>query len=309
MASRGSSRLRLLLARFVPCSQRRKRVFLEKKRKTIRIKAVEQLSHDTKLLRLCLGNRNTVLGLPVGKHIKIFCPNPKQRAKPDLWNGLHDEETKAEIERKYTPCNGDETPGHVDLVIKVYRPGTARMPDGREVTWSDGGKMSSYLDARKPGDYIEITGPLGANEYLGRGRFKLPGRTLDVHHVCMMAGGTGVTPMLQVIQASLQDAQDTTKFTLLYGNKTENDILCQDLLEDAQQRSGGRVRVHYTLDFPPSGWKHEIGFITQAMIQKIFPPPETKPLVLMCGPPPMVKFACQANLEMLGYDKSFRAEF
>jgi cytochrome-b5 reductase len=287
----------------------RKRVFLEKKRKAIMVKAVEQLSHDTKLIRLCLGTRNTLLGLPVGKHIKIFCPNPTHRAATGLWNGRQDEEKKPEIERKYTPCSGDETPGHVDLVIKVYRPGITKMPDGKEVTWTDGGKMSLYLDSKKPGDYIEIDGPLGANEYFGQGKFKLPGRTLDVDHVCMMAGGTGVTPMLQVIQASLQDAQDKTRFTLLYANKTESDILCRDLLEDAQRRSNGRVSIHYTLDFPPSGWQQHIGFITKEMIAKLFPSPDAKPLILMCGPPPMVKFACQQNLEALGYDKLYRAEF
>jgi cytochrome-b5 reductase len=289
--------------------QNRRRVFLDKTRKRIFVKEVRQLSHDTKLIRLCLGTKNTILGLPVGKHIRIFCPNPTKRASAGKWNGRDDEEKKAEIERKYTPCSGDETPGHVDLVIKVYRPGTTKMPDGKEVTWTDGGKMSLYLDSKKAGDYIEIDGPLGANEYLGQGKFKLPGRTLDVKHVCMMAGGTGVTPMLQVMQASLQDASDTTKFTLLYGNKTEDDILCRDLLEECQSKSGGRVKVHYTLDFPPQGWTHEKGFITKDMIQKFFPAPDAKPLVLMCGPPPMVKFACQANLEELGYDKKYRAEF
>ena len=44
---------------------------------------------------------------------------------------------------------------------------------------------------------FKYQGPLGVNEYLGRGTFKLPGKTITVKHVGMMAGGTGITPMLQ----------------------------------------------------------------------------------------------------------------
>jgi len=288
----------------------RKRVFLDKRRKRITIAEVVQLSHDTKLLRLALGSKRTILGLPVGKHIKIFAPNPGKRTLAGQWNGRDDDEKgKAQIERKYTPCTGNETPGHVDLVIKIYRPGEVKMPDGKAIHWSDGGKMSLYLDSKKAGDTIEVDGPLGANEYLGGGVFKLPGRTLSVKHVCMMAGGTGLTPMLQVVQASLLDPQDTTKFTLLLANKTESDILCRDLLERARDRSNGRFQLHYTLDFPPANWTHKKGFITKEMIQEVFPAPSADVIALMCGPPPMVKFACKQNLEALGYDKKYMAEF
>merc|ERR1711959_519734 len=113
----------------------------------------------------------------------------------------------------------------------------------------------------------------------------------------MMAGGTGLTPMLQVVSASLLDPDDKTIFTLLYANKTESDILCKDLLEDAEKKAKGRFNLNYTLDFPPADWKHKKGFITQEMIKELFPPPAENPLLLMCGPPPMVEFACKKNLE------------
>ena len=29
----------------------------------------------------------------------------------------------------------------------------------------------------------------------------------------------------------------------------------------------------------------------------------------MCGPPPMIKFACKQNLDALGYDKKLRLAF
>lgn len=119
----------------------------------------------------------------------------------------------------------------------------------------------------------------------------------------MMAGGTGLTPMLQVLQASLRDnSSDTTTFALLVANKTEDDILCRSELLSIAEKSEGRIKVHFTLDFPPAGWKGETGFITPKMIQKCLPEKNRDPLVLLCGPPPMVEFACKKNLREMGFD-------
>mmetsp|Transcript_45462 Transcript_45462/g.144932 ORF Transcript_45462/g.144932 Transcript_45462/m.144932 type:complete len:317 (-) Transcript_45462:37-987(-) len=286
------------------------KIFLNRERKKVQIAEVRELSHDTKLFRLSLGSKSTVLGLPVGKHIVIYAPNPKSCLASGKWNGKEDADRgKQEIDRKYTPVTGDETPGHVDLVIKVYRPGTVTMPDGKAVAWEDGGKGSLYLDGKKPGDYIEIMGPLGVNEYLGKGVFKLPGRTMTVKNIGMMAGGTGLTPMMQVAQAALRDPADTCRLSLIYANKREEDILCRDMLDDLEVRSNGRFKVHYTLDFPPENWTHKKGFVTQDMIKECLPAPGADTLVLMCGPPPMIEFACKKNLEALGYAKNSMVPF
>jgi len=278
------------------------KVFLDKERKRVRIMDVKELSHDTKQFRLDLGGKGIALGLPVGKHIVLYAPNLKSCVESGLWNGRPDADKQAqEIQRKYTPVTGNEVTGFVDIVVKVYKPGKVKMPDGKEIEWADGGKGSLYLHSKKPGDYIEINGPVGVHEYLGRGTFKTPGRITTVRHVGMMAGGTGLTPMLQIISAALRDPEDRTKFSMIYANKTEDDILCKNLLEDAVVRSKGRFTLHYTLDFPPSGWNHKKGFITEAMIKECLPPPSQDTMVLMCGPPPMVEFACKKNLEALGY--------
>lgn len=284
--------------------------FLTKERQKVEIVDVKELSHDTKRVRLSLGRDRTILGLPVGKHIVVYAPNPETCCSKGTWNGKPDPDKGSnEVERKYTPVTGNETPGYCDLVIKVYRPGTVRMPDGQEVKWEDGGKGSLYLDQKKAGDFMEIKGPVGLNEYFGKGRFKVPGREVTVKSVGMLAGGTGLTPMLQVVTAALQDPGDECRFTLIYANKTEADILCHDLLEEAVERSKGRFVVHYTLDFPPKGWPHMSGFITADMIKKHFPGPSEHTLILMCGPPPMIQFACKKNLEALGYSKASMVAF
>ena len=66
-----------------------------------------------------------------------------------------------------------------------------------------------------------------------------------------------------------------------------------------------RLKVWYTVDRPPaSGWHYSTGFITAEMIQAHLPPPGEDTLILMCGPPPMLKFACRPNLEKLGHPEA-----
>jgi len=287
----------------------KRKPFLDKKRKAITIIDIKELSQDTKRFRLSLGSKQTPLGLPIGKHIKLHAPNPESALAKGTWNGKPDSEKAPEIFRTYTPTPSTKTCGFCDLVIKMYRPGTFRMPDGREVVWEDGGKMSQYLDSRRVGDKLEITGPVGVHEYLGQGKFKAPGRVISATKYGLLAGGAGITPMLQLAYAALHDPKDSCSFTMIYANKTADDILCRDIIEDMVQKSGGRFQVHYTLDFPPPNWAHKKGFITADMIRECMPPPEEKPIICMCGPPPMVEYACKKNLDALNYPKDLTVAF
>lgn len=232
----------------------------------------------------------------------MFAPNPPECLKSGLWNGKEDpDDGKAEIDRRYTPITGDDVPGYTDIVVKIYRPGIAKMADGKEVKWEDGGKVGLHLDSKEAGDYIEISGPVGVNEYLGKGMFKLPYRTVSTEHVGMLAGGSGITPMLQIARAAIRNKRDSCEFSLIYANRTESDILLRDELEDLAEESGGQFKVYYTLDFPPDNWKHREGFISTEMIRSFLPSPRKKPLVLMCGPAPMLDGSCRKSLELLGY--------
>lgn len=125
----------------------------------------------------------------------------------------------------------------------------------------------------------------------------------------MMAGGTGITPMLQVIAAIMKDPSDNTEVSLLYANQTEDDILVRDMLEDLQKKHPKQFKLWYTVDRPPANWAYSSGFITADMIAEHLPGPKEETLILMCGPPPMVKFACQQNLDKLGYPKEMQIAF
>jgi len=58
-----------------------------------------------------------------------------------------------------------------------------------------------------------------------------------------------------------------------------------------------------------TGWKYSSGFITDDMIQDHLPSPGPDTQILMCGPPPMIKFACVPNLQKLGYEEDMYVAF
>jgi len=246
------------------------------------------ISHDTKKFRFALPSENHILGLPIGQHIFL--------------SATIDNEP---IIRSYTPVTSDDDIGYMDLVIKVY------LKDVHP-KFPAGGKMSQYLNNMKVGEYIDVRGPSGRLKYLGGGRFSLkllrkdPPRIVTVTKVAMIAGGTGITPMLQLIRHITQDPQDTTKMALLFANQTEKDILLREELEEVAKKHSAQFKLWYTVDTPSEGWKYSTGFVNADMISSHLFPPAPDTLVLMCGPPPMVNFACIPNLDKLGYDPNLR---
>ena len=58
-----------------------------------------------------------------------------------------------------------------------------------------------------------------------------------------------------------------------------------------------------------SEWKFSSGFVNDEMIATHLPPPGKKTLILMCGPPPMIKFACLPNLNKLQYTENMYVAF
>ena len=68
--------------------------------------------------------------------------------------------------------------------------------------------------------------PQGKLTYLGHGQFQIKSgeelRLVQVKHVGMMAGGTGITPMLQVIRAILKHPDDQTHVSLIFANQARN---------------------------------------------------------------------------------------
>ncbi|KAL9019099.1 MAG: hypothetical protein Q9185_003641 [Variospora sp. 1 TL-2023] len=185
-----------------------------------------------------------------------------------------------EVVRSYTPISSDENPGYVDLLIKSY-------PTGN---------ISKHVSKLNIGDTLKIKGPKGAMVYT-------PGM---VRRFGMIAGGTGITPMLQIILAIIRGrprngGKDTTEIDLIFANVNFEDILLKDDLDTLAKEDEG-FRVHYVLNNPPEKWDGGVGFCTPQMIKEKLPAPAKDIKVLICGPPPMVS-AMKKATDSLGYEK------
>ncbi|KAJ9619484.1 hypothetical protein H2203_008262 [Taxawa tesnikishii (nom. ined.)] len=113
----------------------------------------------------------------------------------------------------------------------------------------------------------------------------------------MIAGGTGITPMFQIIRRICEDPRDDTKTTLLYANKTEGDILLRKEL-DSFAENYDQFNVHYVLSSPPEGWKGGIGRVNKKMIEEYLPSPMgDNSKVLVCGPDAMMDAMVKALRE------------
>ena len=243
-----------------------------------------QLSSDSFRLTFALPSDDHVLGLPTGQHVLVYGKDASGKS----------------VARAYTPATGDEVKGSVDFVIKAYRPLAPRFPDG--------GALSQYLcDRIDVGAVVQFRGPMGEIEYLGSGTFEASDhlgvkKRFSVKNAGLIAGGTGLTPMLQLITAveaeQAKGDPKAPKLHFLLGNRTEDDILCRAEIEAAA--ANGAVDLHYTLDKPPADWPHFTGFITEQMLDATMPKPASDAYFFCCGPPPMIKSAL-AKLEAAGH--------
>jgi cytochrome-b5 reductase len=177
---------------------------------------------------------------------------------------------KAEVDgknvvRPYTPTTKAEQLGYFDLVVKKY-------PDG---------KMGGVFWDLKKGDDMLMKGPFKKIEYT-RNMKKSIG---------MIAGGTGITPMLQVIIAILNDPRDKTEVRLLYANETEGDIMLKKEL-DALAAKHPNFKVTYTVSKGGEDWNGYTGYVNQQMVAETLPAPSDDTLIMVCGPPPMMKAIC-----------------
>uniref|UniRef100_G3Q988 NADH-cytochrome b5 reductase n=1 Tax=Gasterosteus aculeatus aculeatus TaxID=481459 RepID=G3Q988_GASAC len=249
------------------------------------------VSHDTRKFRFALPSPEHILGLPIGQHIYLSA-----RIDGKL------------VVRPYTPVSSDDDKGFVDLVVKIYfKDVNPKFPEG--------GKMSQYLESLRINDTIDFRGPSGLLVYRGKGVFdiqpdkKSPTETKTAKRVGMIAGGTGITPMLQLITAVMKDPQDQTVCYLLFANQTEKDILLRPELEEIQVNHPDRFKLWFTLDSAPEDWEYSQGFISEDMVREHLPPADDDTLILMCGPPPMIQFACNPNLDKIGHSNSRRFTF
>jgi len=200
---------------------------------------------------------------------------------------------------------GLPVPGHVMVVDAAtnYRPYSPITIDARAIGFFEllvrhypAGEFSSALARMQPGDAATFVGPVESRF----GYSPNAGKPLG-----LVAAGTGITPIWQVIQAALADPADSTSISLVYASRTADDILLKEELDLAAAEHPDQLRICYLVSRGggplPEGV--QLGRIDEPTLRAHLPPaPDPSPSsservqdgcqLLVCGPEPMVRELC-----------------
>ena len=123
-----------------------------------------------------------------------------------------------ELRRCYSICRST-APGEISVAVKAI----------------DGGRFSRYArDEIKAGMALEVMVP--------QGQFGYQPRAEREGHYLAIAAGSGITPMLAIISATLA-TEPNSQFTLIYGNRSSHSMMFRQALADLKDRYPQRLQV------------------------------------------------------------------
>ncbi len=188
-----------------------------------------------------------------------------------------------EVRRSYSLCRAPRPgpsagPGEVSVAIK-------RDPGGRFSSWAH-----SELH---PGVVLDVMSP--------QGTFTTRLAELEGKHVAGIAAGSGITPLMAVA-TSVLEASETSRFTLVYTNRSQTDVMFADDLADLKDRFPARLTLHHVLSREQRAAPVLSGRIDEPKLRTILDrllPPATVDEWFLCGPIELVQL-CRNVLEDAG---------
>jgi NAD(P)H-flavin reductase len=158
-----------------------------------------------------------------------------------------------------------------------------------ECTFRAVGRVTEALLALEAGDTMGVRGPYGNSfpieEFYGK-------------NIVIVAGGIALPPLRTLIWNCLDLRDRFGEITIVYGARSEADLVYKRELREWQERSD--VRLVKTVD--PGGesptWDGKVGFVP-TVLEETAPSSEST-VALVCGPPIMIKFSLPV-LTKLGF--------
>lgn len=167
-----------------------------------------------------------------------------------------------ELRRSYSLCRVP-TRGSISVAIK-------RDLGGAFSTWA-----TSEL---RPGDRIDVMSP--------QGTFTIDLGAVDGRHIAAVAAGSGITPMMALASGVLS-ASSTSRFTLVFTNRTAIDVMFLEELADLKDRYPGRLALHHVLSREQRSAPLLSGRIDEQRLRRMLDallPPATVDDWFLCGP-------------------------
>ncbi|KAI0719654.1 ferredoxin reductase-like protein [Cerioporus squamosus] len=239
----------------------------------------------------CLDPNTRLMTLTVPRQ---SIPSLEEAAFEPIWS-IYIKDDDIQVERPFTPLEGMDSEGRMKFWVKRY----------------EKGEVGRWLHSKKPGDKIEIRGPLKT----------WPWREGEWDEVIMISGGTGITPFCQLLHKELlsqPSPKSKTRFTLLHSSRRPTELPPSEMLKpliDYSQAHPDQLRLSLFVDAPdgpshpavPSSsltvgrigkaaieramgfeknwWQRVLGSATETRSQD---GGRRKVMFLVCGPDPMI---------------------
>lgn len=138
---------------------------------------------------------------------------------------------------------------------------------------------------------VEMLGPQGVIGYTSPGVvLRNNVNSQNAKHLVMVAAGTGITPMLQLVRGAIESVKDQTKITLVYCSQSLEHVIALGQLEPLANMFPGRIQIHHVLtNASPDDSKElnsfRIGRLDKTLLEELLPEPTPSVAVFHCGPP------------------------
>jgi ring-1,2-phenylacetyl-CoA epoxidase subunit PaaE len=194
---------------------------------------------------LSLKVREVVKETPDTVTIYFEQPDPYLDYKPGQYLTVILDLGGKEVRRSYSLCTSPYTDPHPGITVKKVK----------------GGLVSNYLNEQiRPGKTIEIMKPLG--------HFTTDFHSKNKNHFVMIAGGSGITPIMGIAKSVLVN-EPSSKVTLIYCSRSEEQIIFKKQLEALQAKYGERLEVVHNLSQPSAEWNGLKGRLNSQKIKSI----------------------------------------
>ena len=157
------------------------------------------------------------------------------------------------------------------------------------------GKVTNYLAKNlKVGDSLEVTAPSG--------QFYLNAEPANQKHYVMIAGGSGITPIYSMI-GTIMKFEPKSKITLLYANRTSNNIIFKEKLEKWAKEFPAQIEVKHFLSEEKNPQNAIKGYITRISLEELVNHYDKNKLdFYLCGPEMMTNKLIE-DLAYFGIEK------
>jgi predicted ferric reductase len=160
-------------------------------------------------------------------------------------------------------------------------------------TIKESGDLTSTISQTTVGTSVRVQGPFGRFSYVLH-----PGET----DLVFVAGGIGITPLMSMLR-HMRDTDVDLRVLLLYGNRTEEDIVFREELDTIARLDAPLLDVIHVLSNASPDWDGERGYVDRECILRHCREEVSQKAFYVCGPPPMMAAVARA-LRALGVPSS-----